>query len=632
MLLTEPIEPARLAAALAQADPQQLVPHVDDRATWEQVPEVWRQRWLAAGEAALATPWPQPTATAMLRYVRDGDREEYQRPHFLRTRILAHLTLAECVENRGRFIDPLLNAVWSTCEESWWGWPAHLHVFPDGRGLPDVEAPTVDLGVGERVALLAWIWQTLGSRFDAISPLIGSRLRLEVQRRLLHPCRTRHDFGWMGYNERPLNNWTPWCCANWLAGLFVFETDPSNQLLGVQRCLYGLRQYVLRHCPDGGCDEGNRYWVRAGASLFDAVTILHRATQGQLDFHDDPMFRRMARYIADVHIEGNQYANFADSPPLCRPAGALVHQYGQAVGDAGLARFGAWLHHQQQGETAGDWPDLGRTLRALPVLAALEQDHGAPVHAATAWYPSLELLTARQHADRPAGLFLAAKGGHNAESHNHNDVGQFIVHHDGRPLLVDAGVASYTRITFSAQRYTLWYMQSGWHNLPTLNGIEQAPGKQWAARQVQCEPGDPRVQLTLDLAGAYPAEARVESYQRQLALDRAAGCVTCVDAFRFAQPNNTLTWSLLTASTVELVSASEIRLLPRELPEGRCAGAAVLRLGGLLAEAGQWEIEVKPLDDAILRNCWGEQLTRLRWTAANVPAEGRLEMTLTPTA
>ncbi len=82
------------------------------------------------------------------------------------------------------------------------------------------------------------------------------------------------------------------------------------------------------------------------------------------------------------------------------------------------------------------------------------------------------------------GLTVAAKGGHNDESHNHNDVGEFVVYCDGKPLLIDAGVETYSRKTFSPQRYEIWTMQSAYHNLPTIDGVQQAPGAAFAARDV----------------------------------------------------------------------------------------------------------------------------------------------------
>ena len=100
------------------------------------------------------------------------------------------------------------------------------------------------------------------------------------------------------------------------------------------------------------------------------------------------------------------------------------------------------------------------------------------------WLPVIEVMAARDQARSARGLYVAAKGGHNNESHNHNDIGEFVVYLDGLPLLIDAGVETYSRKTFSPQRYEIWTMQSAYHSLPTIDGVQQSPGEQFAARDV----------------------------------------------------------------------------------------------------------------------------------------------------
>ncbi len=121
------------------------------------------------------------------------------------------------------------------------------------------------------------------------------------------------------------------------------------------------------------------------------------------------------------------------------------------------------------------------------------------------WLGNLQIMTARRN-----NLYVAMKGGHNNESHNHNDVGSFIVYADNEPLLIDPGVGEYTSKTFSDERYTIWTMQSSYHNLPQINGTDQKDGREYAAKVVNHQDGS----LTLDIAGAYPPEADIKSWKR----------------------------------------------------------------------------------------------------------------------
>jgi hypothetical protein len=239
------------------------------------------------------------------------------------------------------------------------------------------------------------------------------------------------------------------------------------------------------------------------------------------------------------------------------------------------------------------------------------------------WLPGLQVLAARDRAGSTAGWFVAAKGGHNAESHNHNDVGHFVVFRDGCPLLVDAGVEVYSRQTFSAERYRIWTMQSAWHNLPTINGIEQAAGRQFAAREVTMAetPAGPR--LTLELAGAYPAEAGVTSWRRTVALVRGQG-VTVRDGFTLAAVKAPLHVHLLTASPVT-VGAGRLELAAAELPDGRRSAA------GMIAFPAGWTatVEERPVADPQVGRVWGARLFRVTLTLAQPPLVGVCELRIT---
>ena len=114
------------------------------------VQEFIRQAETAAGEAIPALP-----ATLWLECLRTGRREGYEDPCYRRRTMLRDLALGECLEHRGRFIDPLLDVIWAICEESGWVYPAHqLPDWPIWTGLTSTWAqPAPGLsGRGRRAA------------------------------------------------------------------------------------------------------------------------------------------------------------------------------------------------------------------------------------------------------------------------------------------------------------------------------------------------------------------------------------------------------------------------------------------------------------------------------------------------
>ena len=91
----------------------------------------------------------------------------------------------------------------------------------------------------------------------------------------------------------------------------------------------------------------------------------------------------------------------------------------------------------------------------------------------------------RPPTGRRGGLFGAMKGGHNAENHNHNDVGAFLLYVDGEPAVVDVGNMVYTAKTFGPERYTLVITRSRNHNLPLFGEEVQSTGRTLGARVVR---------------------------------------------------------------------------------------------------------------------------------------------------
>ncbi|MFH1568344.1 MAG: hypothetical protein ABIL09_10150 [Gemmatimonadota bacterium] len=335
-------------------------PPAGDRAAWEALPEPARRAHLERGERLLGHAWPALPAALFLEFARNGNRRRYEAPRDARRAALCDLVVAECMEGRGRFLDDIVNGIWTTCEETYWGVPAHVNMQRAGRGLPDAAEPTVDLFAAETGALLAWTLYLLGPELERVSPLVGPRIAGEVERRILAPCRTRDDFWWMGFDGRRVNNWNPWVNSNWLTCALLLEADEPRRVATVARILASLDRFVDPYPADGGCDECPGYWGRAGASLSDCLELLHSASQRRIDVYDQPPIADMGRFIYRVHVAGPYYVNFADASALVSPNASLVYRYGRRIGDEAMAAFGAYLARRQDLLNRGAGDSIGR--------------------------------------------------------------------------------------------------------------------------------------------------------------------------------------------------------------------------------------------------------------------------------
>ena len=504
-----------------------LYPPYADRAAWAALPGA--ARWKAAGDAALldADTLPRLPLSLWLRFTQNGDRTAWEHAYFARRRTLCALVMAEAVTGAGSYLPAIADLAWAICEESAWQLPAHNSYIRDTPQLPlpDVTRPIVDLFAAETGALIATVYGLLGAALDGYAPGFSVRLKGEVERRVLAPYRTAH-FWWMGNGEEPMCNWTTWCTQNVL--LAAAQCAPAETLpVYVKQAAYSIDCFLKDYGEDGCCSEGAQYYRHAALTMFNALDLLCRIAPGVFDdVWAEPKIRNMAEYIVNMHIAGPYYLNFADCSPLAGARGVREFLFGQRVASAPLMTLAArdWadalqqpdpdrLHHPDDSEGINLYYHIQTALAEQKVLAFAQS--AAPALPRDMWYPSVGILVCRRGA-----YALGAKAGNNADSHNHNDVGSVTLYKNGAPLLIDVGVETYSKKTFSPQRYEIWTMQSSWHNLPEFEPesaqYQQQPGLEFAARDVAVS--DALDAITMDIAPAYAAVPGLGFYRRRVQL------------------------------------------------------------------------------------------------------------------
>ncbi len=185
-------------------------------------------------------------------------------------------------------------------------------------------------------------------------------------------------------------------------------------------------------------------------------------------------------------------------------------------------------------------------------------------------------------AKDPNTLLGAATGGRNDEPHNHNDVGNCIVHSNGESLIVDMGAPVYERDFFqSDKRYSYFTARSLGHSVPFVNGFEQRPGP-FGAKNVQSTHTAERDSLISDIADAYPQEAGLQSLIRHVSLFReSGGRVEIGDHAIFRESPRSYESALLTFGNVETPQPGQLRI------QGEKASLSIEY------DASLWEIAVE---------------------------------------
>ena len=155
---------------------------------------------------------------------------------------------------------------------------------------------------------------------------------------------------------------------------------------------------------------------------------------------------------------------------------------------------------------------------------------------------------------------MATHGGHNAESHNHNDVGDFLLYANGEPVIIDAGRGNYTARTFSSKRYELWFTQSQYHNLPIVNGLGQIAGRSYEATHVKSNVTDKEATLQMDIAPSYAKEAGIAAWNRTVKLNRVKNTVEINDDYALNQKPNSLQQIFMTVCDTDISTPGKVVL------------------------------------------------------------------------
>ena len=515
------------------------------------VPDSVLKHIVKAGESLLDLKFEAISATTSLDFVRSGDRERHGKISYGKRIALTDLILAESVENKGRFTEAIMNGVWSICEESYWGVPAHI------KGLPDIENPVVDLFSAETAAVLGLADYFVGEKLDKINKLLRKRIYYETNKRIFEPLLTKSDnYSWMS-KIKSVNNWNPWIMSNWILATLLLEKDEKRRAEMIYGTMLGTDLYLNGLGEDGGCDEGPSYWFAAGASIFDCLELLSNATNNKINIYEVPLIRKMASYVYKTHIDGYYFVNFADADPKLRPDGLMLYRFGNALKDEKMIQMGQWAFKNfVSASISSGGHHRPRKIENLLSIKQIQQNAGTYIPVNDAWFSDIQVLTARANN----GFFMATHGGHNAESHNHNDVGDFMLYANGEPVIIDAGRGNYTARTFSAQRYELWFTQSNYHNLPIINGLGQKAGREFEANNVKSTVTDKEATLMMDITSAYDKNAGIVSWNRTVKLNREKNIVELTDDYSLSQKPTSLEQVFMTICTVDTSVSGKILL------------------------------------------------------------------------
>ena len=512
-------------------------PKAGDQYWRKQVPEAMRKDYIRLGDSCVSMSWEAIPNEVFAEFRTTGNRTHYEEMSFGIRRQFVCLVMAEIMQGKGRFLPSICRGLHYFMEkEPWWGIPAHYPKAKPERGIQPV-----DLFNAETSDMLAWTLYMLDKQIDNKEKGLCDSVRKEIERRFLHPTLYEKQ-GW----KHNANNWNTWITANWLQTVLIcgqaqkkgensLDGECKAAFEGVKQC---LRTFLKGYPDDGGCEEGVGYWDCAGASFFESLFFMQFAPEEarvSLDAAQRKKVEAMGKFITTMYIDNLNFVNFSDAQAHNVPNINILFPYGEYLGNEPMKQLAAYV-----GKTfdylekpsmlflrSGNYPKLGRELMLLSMLGKYQATKPVQPHTRDAYLENSQIMVSSNH-----DWFLAAKGGNNAESHNHNDIGNFIVYYQQKPVIIDLGRDTYTSLSFSNRRFELMNCRSAYHNVPMINNCEQKDGRQYRAEQVSHVATEQQSSFSLNLAKAYPEQACVNTWKRTITLDRVKNEVEVTEEYQ----------------------------------------------------------------------------------------------------
>ncbi len=497
---------------------------ISDRAAWQELaarPDA--HRVVQQAERLAARPLPEQPDELYLDFSRTGNRTRWQRVASRRRGRVAALVKAECLENQGRFLPALQETVRALCSERTWVMPAH------DRGLHNFRGETTDIDLAS--SALAWELATARALLgDRLSPEVRKLIEQNVHRRVLGPfvemvSGKRKENWWLGCT----NNWNAVCLAGLTGAALALVPSRQERARFVVAAEQYSRNYLNGFTPDGYCSEGVGYWNYGFGHYVLLAEAIYQATGGEVDLMARRGVREPALYGARIEIADGICPAFADCAVGTGPSPRILWYVGGKLGlDVGGGR--------PQGLSAGGaLPEA--LMYAFPNSASVGRAGGEPPLRTQlrTWFPDAGVFIGRPQSGSACRLAVALKGGHNAEHHNHNDVGSYVVVVGEQAVLVDPGAEVYTARTFGSRRYESKVLNSYGHPVPVVDGALQRTGRD-ARAEADIRFSAERDVVALDLAPAYQVEG-LRKLERTLTYCREGrGSLTVTDEVTFDRP------------------------------------------------------------------------------------------------
>lgn len=524
----------------------QPAPNISNRTYWNNIAASKSgQDYLEKANALISKEPEVPISDEIYRRANKKGNRGIYKPRYYRTMDrLERFILAECIENKGRFLPQIKVYAQAIMDMKSWLHPNH---DDNNNSVLEGKRVSIDLGARKFGGVLALAESLLG---NVLSKDMNAEIKKQLQWRITDnylkscesPDKNNH---WIDGTS----NWNSVCTSGAVLVSIINSESPEERLAAIGSSINSMKHYISGFGDDGYCSEGLGYWGYGFNHFLYLAQMLSDYSKGKINlfnFDNPEKLRRIGNFPEHFEIQKGTCAPFADGVSHTSSKGS---------------NFAEVLSSKYYGAKK---PSAIRMEEAVEQLIAWNNPEWFDVSTVNSlkktdlkgytYFEDFGMVISRGKQKVP--FSIAIKAGHNAENHNHSDVGTYIVVLNEDLITGDIGAPSYTAGSFSKTNKA----RSSWgHPVPRINNILQSNGREFKGVILETDFQDDKDVVIMDIKPAYEIP-ELEVLKRTMVNDKSGeGVITVQDDFQASKPI-TFGTTIMTFSKYEIIDANTIIL------------------------------------------------------------------------
>lgn len=517
---------------------------ISDRNYWQQIAGTsFGKKTLEEALSFMEVQPEVPISDSIYRLAnKEGNRGIYKPRYYRSMDRLEKLIVAECIQNRGEYLPQIEVYIRAIMEMKSWLHPNHddaENSVLEGRRV------AIDLGARKFGLVLALANSLLEDRLSTdLKTDIREQLEWRIIDSYLASCKEEDPISnsWI----RSTSNWNSVCTSGSVFTTLVSAEKDEDRVAAVGCALNSMRYYLSGFGEDGYCSEGTGYWSYGFGHYLYLAELLSDYTGGKVDlfeFDNPEKLQRVANFPENYQLYPGLYAPFSDGVTRVKDDSDNFAYYMSA------AHYGSNKPEKfivdEVVEALIIWSDSSRYFSAEQEEIVLPE---------VTYFDDFGIVLSRGQQQVP--FSIAIKAGHNAENHNHSDVGSYVITIGDGLISGDIGAPSYRAGAFSKDNPA----RSSWgHPVPKVNNSLQSNGANHFGRILSTNFTDEEDQVVMDLKPAYSVPGLTSLTRTMTNQKSGDGTIIISDHFSAEKPMD-FGLAIMTLSDYELLNSRTVLL------------------------------------------------------------------------